>query len=269
MNIKKLYQNAFNFERRTLQLDSHNDGLSNIDYCMLKEKLAHEPSISSIAKKFQIKLAQQNSDPPEPNKAEINEKIRQMISNPKTDDQSNYDRDLAKALEEWIAKHPNFTPTELEIEADKWNQANATKYDRRTELQKSRGLDELNLPGNTQEQEFAQQDRDIQQFLDKEKIDKATQQQSVQGKTPFNIQDAATIINSFATEIKTIASKSTGQKIMFIFLSNGNVGITGQDQKLVGIIRQRVSTPLQLAVRAYLTNYKKYFTNPINYELIL
>jgi len=241
-----------------------------------------------LATKFQRILAQLTSEEQQEYNAahqpatqqmkdEVNEKIRQMISNPDTSDKANYDRDIAQAMKEWIAQHPNFTEVELDGAAEQWAQANIAKYDRRTELQKSKNLDEFgNLLSNTlQEQEFAQQDKDIQQFINKEQTDRAAQQKSIQGKTPFNTQDAAAIINGEINEIKRYVQKALkrklvgDQKVMFIFYPNGNVGFVGQDIAMVNAIRRGFTTTIPLTVRSYMFNYKKYFTGEVKYEILL
>jgi len=206
-------------------------------------------------------------------KNEINYNIERTISDPNT---PAFEHDMMKAMKSWIEKTPNYTPFDLHNAMEQWQQQNKSKYDHRTEFQKSKNLDENSdpLPSN-QEQEFAKQDKDIQQFMDKEQADKAIQQKSIQGKAPFNIQDAGAIINAHLNEIKPYVQKALkrkligDQKIMFIFYPNGNVGVVGQDIAMVNAIRRGFVTPLQLAARGYLTNYKKYFIDQVKYEISL
>lgn len=275
MDVKKLFKQTCVFERHSLKLDTHNDSLSEIDWRKLSEVLAKsEPTVGSISARFQIKLADDKSKI-------LTDFTHQMESVPA---EADIKKQLTQMLTEWLANNPDCTYDEALEEATQLGARLTTPGinpltggpDRRTEFQKSRGLDENGdrLP-SSQEQEFVQQDKDIQQFMDKEKEDKAAQQRSIQGKTPFSVQDAAAIINSELNEIKTyvqqvLKRKLIGdQKLMFIFYPNGNVGTVGQDIPMVNAIRRGFAIPLQLASRSFCTMHKKYFTGEIKYEMSL
>jgi len=225
-----------------------------------------------LARRFQLKLAADNQQV-------LNDFTRQIKDIPGSQEVKDQ---LTQMLDGWLKDNPNVTYDEASEEAVMLGGRLTTPNinpltgapDRRTEFQRSRGLDEFGdkLP-DAQEQEFAKQDKDIQQFMDKEKADKSTQQKSIQGKTPFNTQDAAAIINGELNEIKTYMQKALkrklvgDQKIMFIFYPNGNVGVVGQDIVMVNIIRRGFMTPLQLASRSFCAMHKKYFTDQVKYEI--
>lgn len=59
MDTKNLYKQTFNFEKRILQLDTHDDSLSGLDWHKLAEELdSGEPTVNDVSVKFQMKLAQ-------------------------------------------------------------------------------------------------------------------------------------------------------------------------------------------------------------------
>jgi hypothetical protein len=117
------------------------------------------------------------------------------------------------------------------------------------------------------------QDAEIKQFMDKEREDQAMKAKSIEGKSPFTTQDVTKIISASVNEIKlyvqnALKQKLQGnQKIVFTFYPNGNVGVSGQDLRIVNAIRRGFVLKLQLDLRGYMTNFKKYFTGPVNYEL--
>ena len=263
-------------------------------------KLAQQKSLEGLTdeEKAQHKKYREGADiVDERQKTEINEKIKQMMEGPEGPD-----RDMGAAMKDWMAKHPNFTNEQIDSAADQWQKEHILPQtvdpteERRKKLWKEfcdqRGIKkgdpftqeiwnewaEVQKEDNKiQEMQagFDAQDKEVQDFMDKEKADKLSRQKNIEGKTPFMIQDATKIINASVNEMKsyiqnTLKQKLQGnQKIVFTFYPNGNVGISGQDLKIVNAIRRGFVLKLQLDLRGYITNYKKYFTGPVNYELLI
>lgn len=271
-----------------------------------------------LARKFELKLAQEKSfidellkSLPEPagdsqpadevvndgQKAEMNEKIRQMIEGPEGPD-----RDMGIAMKDWMAKHPTFTESQIDGAADQWQrehivapavdpeevhkkklwkefciQRGIKKGDPYTQEIWNEWAEVQKADNKIQEMQagFDAQDKEVQDFMDKEHTDKLNRQKNIEGKTPFSIQDATVIINSELNSIKIYTQKALkrklvgDQKVIFVFYPNGNVGIVGQDIAMVNAIRRGFATPLQLAVRSFCTMHKKYFTGEIKYEMAL
>jgi len=217
-------------------------------------------SLLKLARKFQLKYGADGDEAfwREFDEAERIRTLDEQKTEQKTKQKEEEERNIYKTEEEEWAKLNNLT---LPLSEDQINEMHRDgEFCQKT-------YDAIrNLNGREQMQkEFDQQDKDIAEQQAKQKAEQQAYKKSIDGKTPFNKDDAQRIVNEFIPEMKKRAPDLKGIQILFKYSDRWDVIITYTAERLARMGNKTLwrgymsmAMPIMLSWRHYLIYNKKY-----------